>query len=89
MFNHDKAGEDRWRARIPKTKERDLNKLLKRRLLMKALNSIMPIPGLWRSFHFGSLDILLSIKFDEVRKLSIIIYIIYLYYFSKLHAISG
>lgn len=58
--------EDRWRARLGENKEIDLNKLLKRGLLINALDSVLPIPGLWDDFHLGSMDIFLSIRCDEV-----------------------
>lgn len=67
QFNGNRAGEDRCRARITANKERDLNKLLKRALLVNALDSILPMKGHWPHFHLGSMDIFLSIKCDEVR----------------------
>ncbi|KAM3074504.1 hypothetical protein ACMFMF_006511 [Clarireedia jacksonii] len=65
QFNGDKIGEDRWRARLSPNQDRDLNKLLKRRLLIQALDSILPFRGLWSAFHLGSMDIFLSIRCDE------------------------
>ena len=70
QFNRDRAGEDRCRARITASKEADLNKLLKRGPLISALDSILPMKGLWPAFHFGSMDIFL-LPFDEVGSIPI------------------
>ncbi|KIM93529.1 hypothetical protein OIDMADRAFT_35637 [Oidiodendron maius Zn] len=66
QFNGDRAGEDRCRARITANKERDLNKLLKRGLLVNALDSLLPMKGHWPPFYLGSMDVFLSMRCDEV-----------------------
>jgi hypothetical protein len=66
-FNNDKVREDCWRAKLSKGTEDYLNRLLKRSLLLTALNSILPIKGVWKAFSLGSLDLILSIWLDEVR----------------------
>jgi hypothetical protein len=66
QLDGDSLGEDRWRARYSPTKERDLKQLLERKILLTALDSILPIRGLWKAFHVGSLDIFLTLRFDEV-----------------------
>ena len=65
----DRLGEGRWRARYSPTKDRDLKQLLKRQTLLDALDSILPVKGLWKAFYLGSLDIFLALRCDEVRLL--------------------
>lgn len=63
---NDKVTEDRWRGRLSALTEKYLKKLLKRDLLVKALDWILPFRGLWKHFQLGSMDIFLSIRCDEV-----------------------
>ena len=58
--------ERRWRSRYSKAKERKLKLLLKRPVLLNALDSILPVRGLWKAFHAGSLDFLVAQRCDEV-----------------------
>ncbi|TGO32402.1 hypothetical protein BHYA_0321g00090 [Botrytis hyacinthi] len=51
QFNRDRIGEERWRARLTVNQNQDLNKLLKRSLLVFSLDSILPLRGLWGDFH--------------------------------------
>jgi hypothetical protein len=62
----DKVTEDRWRGRLSALTEKYLKKLLKRNLLVTALDSILLFRGLWKHFQLGSMDIFLSIRCDEV-----------------------
>lgn len=54
------------RARLSDTMERDLKQLLNRELILNALDSLLPIKGLWKDFNLGSLDIVLHMRIDEV-----------------------
>ncbi len=58
--------EGRWRARLGILTEKYLKKLFKRRVLVSALDMLLPIKGLWKHFQPGSMDIVLSIRCDEV-----------------------
>ena len=62
----DKRGELQLRARLSDTMERDLKQLLNRELILNALDSLLPIKGLWKDFKLGSLDIVLHMRIDEV-----------------------
>lgn len=62
----DESGERKWRAMYSPTKERDLTQLLKRGIILNALDSLLLIKALWKDFHLGSLDIILHMRIDEV-----------------------
>jgi hypothetical protein len=59
--------EQRWRFRLSPTQERDMDQLIKRRDLIKALDSLLDFRGFWSVLRLGSLDKLLSSRCDEVR----------------------
>ncbi|KFY03482.1 hypothetical protein V490_00177 [Pseudogymnoascus sp. VKM F-3557] len=61
----DKLGEIQWRARLTKTKNRDLDQLLRQEIILNALDSLLPIQGLWKEFNLGSLHLLLNMRIDE------------------------
>lgn len=59
--------ENRWWARLSKTKQKDLQQLLKNPHYRSVFDSLLPWPGLWQSVKLGSLHRLLTMKCDEVR----------------------
>ncbi|KFZ24817.1 hypothetical protein V502_00702 [Pseudogymnoascus sp. VKM F-4520 (FW-2644)] len=61
----DTLGEIQWRARLTATKNRDIDQLLKREIILNALDSLLPIKGLWKEFKLGSLHLLLNMRIDE------------------------
>ncbi|KFY28058.1 hypothetical protein V491_00664 [Pseudogymnoascus sp. VKM F-3775] len=61
----DKLGEEQLRARLSNTMKRDLKQLLKRDIILNALDTLLPIRGLWKEFHLGSLHVLLHMRIDE------------------------
>ncbi|KAH8799385.1 hypothetical protein F5884DRAFT_869304 [Xylogone sp. PMI_703] len=61
----DENGEQHWRARYSQAKDRKLKQVLKRKDLLAALDSLLPVRGLWKAFHAGSVDILIIPKCDE------------------------
>lgn len=65
-YNNDPLGAERWRGRFSPSQDKFLNQLLKRPILLDALDSILHIQGVWREFYIGSLDVFLFPKCDEV-----------------------
>jgi hypothetical protein len=57
QVQNDTLGSDRWLARLSQPKTRDLKALLKRDVLIKALDSILALRGLWGAFKLGSMDV--------------------------------
>ena len=66
QFQNDIIGESRWRARLTRSKARDLKTLLKRKRLVNSLDSILAIRGLWSAFKLGSMDVFSTLRCDEV-----------------------
>lgn len=67
QHSHDTTGVQRWRGRLTPTQDTLLAKLLKRDMLVEALDSVLHVQGFWRGFYLGSLDVLLFLKCDEVN----------------------
>jgi len=65
-YNHDALGEQRWRTRLSLYQEKYLDIILQRRMLIGALDSVLHITGLWRTFYVGSLNDCISLGCDEV-----------------------
>jgi len=53
-------------ARLSPSKARDLSALMKRNILMEALDSILAFKGLWVAFRLGSMDVFSTLRCDEV-----------------------
>ncbi|CZT53525.1 uncharacterized protein RSE6_15146 [Rhynchosporium secalis] len=66
-YDNDPLGVQRWRGRFSHSQDKFLEQLLKRPILVTALDSILHIQGIWREFYIGSLDVILFPKCDEVR----------------------
>ena len=66
QLQNDRLKEDRWTGQLSNPKERDLRVLLKRTLLTKALDSMLPLRGVWEAFKLGSMDVFLPLRCDEV-----------------------
>lgn len=64
-YNHDSLGEERWRARLSPHQEPYYSRLLERGKLLGALDSVLHIQGLWRTFYVGSLNEILTLGLDE------------------------
>jgi Protein of unknown function (DUF3723) len=65
-FDNDELGVQRWRSRLSCHNDKYVELLLKRGILIKALDSVLHIQGLWRTFYVGSLDIFFTLRCDEV-----------------------
>jgi len=65
-FQKDHVKASRWMARLSPSKARDLRALVKRDVLMKALDSILAFRGLWVAFKLGSMDVFATLRCDEV-----------------------
>lgn len=65
----DVTAEKWWTSRFNKSEEKKLRLLLNHPRLKAAFDSILPIRGIWRAFHAGSLDFFLALRIDEVRLL--------------------
>ena len=59
-------GERKWWARLSKDKAKDLKRLLEIEKLREAFDDLLNIPGLWATFHIGSMRRYLSLKCHEV-----------------------
>jgi hypothetical protein len=70
QYDHDTPGVQRWRGRLTPTQDSLLAKLLKRHMLVEALDSVLHVQGFWRGFYIGSLDAILFLKCDEVNPYS-------------------
>ncbi|KAG0645121.1 hypothetical protein D0Z07_9209 [Hyphodiscus hymeniophilus] len=64
-YDNDSLGVQRWRGRLSDSQNQSLSQLLKREKLMKALDSVLHIQGLWRTFYVGSMDVFLNLKCDD------------------------
>ncbi|KAH8674430.1 hypothetical protein BGZ60DRAFT_403952 [Tricladium varicosporioides] len=67
-YNKDDLGEQQWRAKLSLYQEKYLNIILKRKILLSALDSVLHIRGLWRTFYIGSLNEFITIGCDEEIK---------------------
>jgi len=65
-FDKDEVGEQHWRGRLKPYQQKYLDIILKRKLLINALDSVLHIRGLWRTFYTGSLNEFIALGFDEV-----------------------
>ena len=65
-YRQDEDAEKRWRSRLSPSKEKKVERLLKRTLLKEALDALLPIRGLWKALTLGSLDNFLDPGCDEV-----------------------
>lgn len=65
QIQNDSVSSDRWLARLTQSKTRDLRALLKRDILIKALDSILALRGLWGAFKLGSMDVFSTLRCDE------------------------
>ena len=65
-YENDALGVQRWRGRLSNSQDQFLSQLFKRGMLISALDSVLHIQGLWRTFYVGSLDVFLNLKCDEV-----------------------
>ncbi|CBX95206.1 hypothetical protein LEMA_P023580.1 [Plenodomus lingam JN3] len=61
----DAEAENRWWARLDKSKPKDLRQLLKRHKLASAFDALIDFPGLWAKIQLGALHRLLTLKCDE------------------------
>jgi hypothetical protein len=75
-YDNDSLGAQRWRGRFSPSQDKFLEQLLKRPILVAALDSILHIQGVWREFYIGSLDVILFPKCDEVNFLQPLKYIV-------------
>jgi hypothetical protein len=66
-YDNDALGVQRWRGRLTLSQDNLLMKLLKRDMLVEALDSVLHVQGFWREFYLGSLDVFLFLKCDEVN----------------------
>ncbi|KAH6675994.1 hypothetical protein B0J14DRAFT_509686 [Halenospora varia] len=64
-YDNDTLGVQRWRGRLSDSQNQFLTRLLKRGMLVSALDSVLHIQGLWRTFYLGSLDVFLNLKCDD------------------------
>ncbi|RDL36259.1 uncharacterized protein BP5553_06871 [Venustampulla echinocandica] len=64
-YDQDTDGVERWRGKLTDPQRESLALLLERGLLIKALDSVLHIQGVWRTFYLGSLDVFLNLKCDE------------------------
>ena len=69
----DKAGAQKWLARLSKSKQADVIKLEKMairtdamRKFKQALDSLLPFVGLWSTMEIGTLHRILSLRCPEV-----------------------
>jgi hypothetical protein len=62
----DDIGEQRWRARLSDGQAKYYDILLKRTKIINALDSMLPIQGVWRGFYVGSLNHMIAFGADEV-----------------------
>lgn len=76
-LHSDLAERKKWLARLSITKRRDVLQLEKRAnrehetaLLLNALDSLLPLPGLWLALKLGTFHRLLSLRCPEVSTLS-------------------
>jgi hypothetical protein len=61
--------------RLTKGKAENMSRLLKRKSLVKALDTLLPFPGLWKGFKVGYLRNILSLRCND----EIIRYMRYIY----------
>jgi hypothetical protein len=59
-------GAQRWQKKLKSYQEAYFETILKREILIKALDSVLNISGLWRGFYAGSLNDFISLGCDEV-----------------------
>jgi hypothetical protein len=62
----DDIGERRWRAWFSVYQAKYYDTLLKRTKIINALDSVLPIQGLWRGFYVGSLNRVITFGADDV-----------------------
>lgn len=68
----DKSSEQKWWARLTKTKQKDVQQLLKNHSdLTHAFDSLIDMPGLWYPVQLGTLHRLLTLRCNEVRDRSL------------------
>lgn len=65
-YSKDVLGESRWRARLSDYQDNYYIMLLRRSMLLSALDSVLEIQGLWRTFYIGSLNEFLALGCNEV-----------------------
>jgi hypothetical protein len=65
-YAKEKQAEERWRSRLKNSQEKYLRIILQRETLINALDSVLCIDGLWRTFYAGSPNDLISLGCDEV-----------------------
>lgn len=66
-YAKEQKAEERWRSRLTDSQEKYLRIIIQREVLIDALDSVLCIDGLWRTFYAGSLSDLISLGCDEVR----------------------
>ena len=65
-YDNDTLGEKRWRGKLSLYQEKYFKIILDRKLLIEALDSVLHIQGVWRTFYVGSLNHFISLGCDEV-----------------------
>ena len=54
-----------WKIRLTEGKEDNVSRLLKKKLLVKAFDMLLPFPGLWSGLQLGNIRSLLALHCDE------------------------
>lgn len=71
-YNNDSQGVQLWRSKLTPPQDQFLNLLLKRNILITALDSVIGFHSLWRTFYIGSLDVIFFVRGDEVSLSSLL-----------------